>query len=194
MENMEEIPLTRAQRKKLKKEKRHQERDLAEKERITSLKKKKIRNYAIALLIVIAIVWFFYWKSIPPENAPVLTLEKASYNFGEVSQRDGVVSKMLSLSNEGEGDLIISGMVTSCMCTAASLIYNGKESPTFGMHTKPTGWRESIKPGETAQLKIDYDPNAHPELRGPVTRIITISSNDPRSPRKDVKIYLNQVT
>ena len=50
-----------------------------------------------------------------------------------------------------------------------------------------------IGPDETAQLKIYYDPTVHRNLRGPVTRIITIYTNDPINPQKDVRIDVNQV-
>ena len=90
--------------------------------------------------------------------------------------------------------MVIDGIVTSCMCTTANIIVDGEESPTFGMHAKPSSWKQVIKPGEEARLKINYDPNAHPELRGSVTRVITLSSNDPQYPKKDIKVYLNQVS
>ncbi len=72
-------------------------------------------------------------------------------------------------------DLIIDNMDSSCMCTSASVIYNGKEGPKFNMamHGNPKGWSVTIPPGDEAQLKIYYDPNAHKELRGPVTRTVS---------------------
>jgi len=79
------------------------------------------------------------------------------------------------------------------MCTSASLIYDGKESQKFGMHTSGGFWSQTIKQGEEAQLKISYDPNVHPELRGPVTRVVTVYSNDPKYSQKEIKVYLTQV-
>ena len=117
-----------------------------------------------------------------------------AHNFGDVSQSKGIVSFLTSITNDGESDLVIDGIVTSCMCTTANIIVDGEESPTFGMHAKPSSWKQVIKPGEEARLKINYDPNAHPELRGSVTRVITLSSNDPQYPKKDIKVYLNQVS
>jgi len=55
------------------------------------------------------------------------------------------------------------------------------------------GWSVSIRPGDTAILKVIYDPMVHPDLRGTVTRVVTLYTNDPTSKVKDVYIRINQV-
>ena len=76
------------------------------------------------------------------------------------------------------------------MCTSASLIYNGQESPKFSMSmhgNNPENFELRIPPGETAQLKVYYDPNAHGKQKKPeikITREVTIISNDPIDFRK----------
>src|SRR3989344_4176670 len=104
--------LSKAQRKKIKKERKREE----QKNRQTEINKKnrfkKIRNYAITLVVIVLLVILWYMKSTPPENAPILNIEKESHNFGDVSQSKGIVSFLTSITNDGESDLVIDGIVT----------------------------------------------------------------------------------
>jgi len=129
------------------------------------------------------------------EDSPKIVIEPGYYNFGDVSQVKGITTTTFTIKNEGTNDLIIDNMESSCMCTTASIIYNGAEGPIFGMgmHGNPKGWSVAIAAGEEAQLKIYYDPNVHGELRGLITRTIDIYSNDPINFQKQVKIELNQI-
>lgn len=127
-----------------------------------------------------------------PKDRPKIGIEPEIYNFGDISQARGIVSGVFSVRNLGNKDLIINNMVTSCMCTTASLIVGDKEGPRFGMHDNPK-WTATLKPGETAQLKVYYDPNIHKDLGGYVARTVEIFSNDPIDFQKQVKIELNQV-
>jgi len=125
-------------------------------------------------------------------DSPIIEVTPKNYDFGTVSQAQGVVTIELTLKNKGKGELVINGMRTSCGCTRASLIVDGEEGPLFGMHNNPVGWRARLAPGEQARLKVYYDPNVHGEIRGPVSREIEIYSNDPRSPVYTVRIELFQ--
>ncbi len=131
-----------------------------------------------------------------PADRPIINIEPLVYNFGTISQSKDIINTIFTIKNDGKSDLIIDNMKSSCHCTTASIIYNDIEGPRFGMlgmHDNPTDWQISIKPGETAQLKVYYDPNAHGEFRGLATRTIDISSNDPVSFQKQIRIELNQV-
>jgi len=125
---------------------------------------------------------------------PVFTLAPASKDLGEVSVRGGVVTTEFEISNAGTGNLIFRDMETSCACTSATVIAHGKEGPRFGMrmHGNPVGWSLVLKPGERAKLKVYYDPARHPDLRGPVTRVVRLYSNDPAHPYLDAQIELVQ--
>jgi len=130
------------------------------------------------------------------EDSPKIVIEPGYYNFGDVSQAKGVTTTTFTIKNEGKSELVIDSMESSCMCTTASVINNGEEGPIFGMSmhgNNPKDWQTVIKPGESAELKIYYDPNVHGELRGLITRTIDIYSNDPINFQKQVKIELNQV-
>jgi len=131
-----------------------------------------------------------------PKYNPKIVIEPSYYNFGDISQAKGITTTTFTIKNEGTNDLIIDNMESSCMCTTASIIYNSAEGPIFGMSMhggNPKGWSVAIAAGEEAQLKIYYDPNVHGELRGLITRTISIFSNDPVNFQKQVKIELNQI-
>src|SRR3989344_5073066 len=77
-----------------------------------------------------------------------LSVDSTYYDFGDVSMAKCLVNHTFKITNEGEGELKISNISTSCMCT-------------------------------TAVLVVTFDPNAHgPQATGPITRVITIYSND----------------
>ena len=132
-----------------------------------------------------------------PENRPIISLTPASYDFGDVSQKKGVVFTYFDLKNEGKTDLIINNLDSSCGCTSASIIFRGKESPRFAMAghgvESPKDWKLVIPAGEQAQLKVYYDPSVHPDFRGYAIREISVFSNDPIDFEKKVQIELNQV-
>lgn len=131
-----------------------------------------------------------------PSNRGTLRLAKSEYNLGDASVQKGVISGEMPVINIGEGDLTITALKSSCGCTTASIINNGVEGPIFQMTSQgeyPKDWSTVIKPGEQALLKVYYEPTVHPDLRGAVTRIITIHSDDPEAPEQQVRIKVNQI-
>lgn len=144
------------------------------------------RTIIIALIILaVGIGSYLLYSQRAVQGAPAIKITPAAYDFGRLRAVSKVVSTLFTVENTGKGDLIINNMDSSCGCTTAALVVNGVEGPRFSMSghgTNPRGWSAQLKPGEQAQLKIYYDPNAHPELRGPVTRFIMVFSNDPKNP------------
>lgn len=132
-----------------------------------------------------------------PANRSIIALNSDFYDFGDLSQKKGKVYAHFEIKNEGKSNLIIDRIETSCGCTFASIIFRGEESPLFAMpghgDSNSVDWEVSISPGETAQLKVLYDPNVHKDFRGPATRTISIFSNDSVDFEKSVKIELNQI-
>ncbi|MDO8424579.1 MAG: DUF1573 domain-containing protein [bacterium] len=133
-----------------------------------------------------------------PTDRPVITLSPASFDFGDVSQKKGTVSTVFELRNEGEKDLIINKLETSCGCTTAAIIFEGKEGPKFGMpghglNENAGDWQAVIPAGGQAQLKVYYDPNVHKDFRGAATREISVFSNDPIDFEKKVQVDLTQI-
>jgi len=104
------------------------------------------------------------------------------YDWGDIGINDGNVEHEFEIKNEGKSDLVLSDVVTSCMCTSAQLIYDEKISPLFGMHTS-SNYKLSVDPGKTAKLKVIFDPAFHgPNGIGAITREITVKTNDPNNP------------
>ncbi len=132
-----------------------------------------------------------------PQVRPQIVVEPAVYDFGQVSTSKGIVSTMLALKNEGKAPLIINKMSTSCGCTSASIVYKGIEGPKFTMPghgpKNPIDWSVSIAPGDEANIKVYYDPNMHKDIRGSITRTVSVFSNDPVDFEREVIIELEQV-
>jgi hypothetical protein len=79
------------------------------------------------------------------------------YDFGSVLNAVPV-AHVFKIHNAGMGTLIIGGVQTSCGCTAA----------------KPT--RNQLAPGEDSDIAVTFDTRFD---KGPATRTITVSTNDP---------------
>ncbi len=182
--------LSRSERRKLRKQQR---RDHLEAERGKRKRKRIIKRIGAISIILLIIILLFLFRGYGLKDAPSLIVTPATYDFGSVSQAEGSVSASLTIENKGKNDLIITGMESSCGCTTASIINDGVKSPIFGMHNNPTDWLTKIESGKNAELKINYNPNVHKELRGLVTRSVFIYSNDPKNGAKEVVIRATQV-
>ena len=153
--------------------------------------KKNIKVVAIITILILAVTGFSYVRSLSFRDAPVLEVVPSAYNFGTVSQAEGTATTTMTLKNNGVSNLIINNIDTSCGCTSASVIYNDKEGPKFGMSmhgTNPKNWQQVIAPGETTELKIYYNPNVHKEMRGAFSRTVMLYTNDPRHKIQQIKI------
>lgn len=191
MDDIDYSGMSKAERKKLKKERKGIEKERERTERDRKRRNRKIRKYGIIILIIVGIIAFFYWRSIPPKNAPIMEITPESYNFGQVSQAKGTVSTTMTIRNIGVGDLILKNMDTTCGCTSAAIVKNGIEGPRFSMSmhgTNPKDWREIIPAGQSVELKVYYDPNVHREMRGSFKRSVMVYSNDPMNKMKEVQI------
>lgn len=146
-------------------------------------KKIKILIISAAVLIISAVVISLVTakEQLGNQSSGIaeLAINQPRFSLGTVSMADGLARHIIELGNSGTVDLKINSIKTSCMCTEAVLQVNGRKSPKFGMHTSSTFWSETINPGQTASLEITFDPNAHgPNATGPVTRVVTLFSND----------------
>ena len=146
----------------------------------------KIFGIATVLIIIIGAAVLFSGNNDTNKEinngTPRLKANETKFDFGDISMKDGLAAHNFVIENEGDGILEFSKMETSCMCTTAVLDVDGKRSPKFGMAshgTNPRGWSEEINPGSSANLEITFDPNAHgPNSTGPITRVVTIQTND----------------
>lgn len=132
-----------------------------------------------------------------PKDAPKITTADVKKDLGTVGLKKGTVTTEFTIKNEGKSDLVVDKLSSSCGCTSASLVYQGKEGPRFYMaghgHESPdANWKAVIAPGDEAQVKVYYDPTVHPDLTGPVTREVSVHSNDPVDFETKLTITLNQ--
>lgn len=111
-------------------------------------------------------------------GSSVTTSEKL-YDFGVISMADGLVSHIFSVSNPTTQDIKVEKLATSCMCTQAYIVKKdgGKKGP-FGMpgmgFVPPAN--EIIKAGETMEIEVIYDPNAHgPAGVGTIDRFVYLT-------------------
>ncbi len=85
--------------------------------------------------------------------------------------------KNVIIKNNGKKPLQLSNITTSCGCTFAKVIYEGKESPEFDMHTK-SNYIMEIESDKKAIIRVTYKPYVMP-VYGFVEREAYIKTNDP---------------
>lgn len=104
-------------------------------------------------------------------DGPKIQFAKDQHDFGIV-QEGKVVDFTFEYSNSGKNDLEIKDVKTSCGCTAA--VVSGKK----------------LKPGEKGTLKVELDTS---NRMGRMSRVITVTSNDPEQSTKILTIYAEVV-
>ncbi|MBU0559090.1 MAG: DUF1573 domain-containing protein [Bacteroidetes bacterium] len=103
------------------------------------------------------------------KTAPVMSLSKTQHNFGTVKEGE-VLELHIAVRNNGDADLNIKDVKTSCGCTATMLSAN------------------TIKPNEAANLEIKLDTSGRV---GQMTRTVSIDSDDPSSSLQTVTLFVN---
>lgn len=115
---------------------------------------------------------------------PKLEIAQTSFDFGKMKVSDEK-DQEITIRNTGQKPLVIFSLLTSCNCTFAQLTYNGQASPKFSMHDK-SNWSVAIAPGDSATMKIFYEPRLMP-VQGGVTRDVLFKTNDPANPNGNIK-------
>ena len=92
------------------------------------------------------------------KGEPKLVLPRTEFDFGRIDPKGGTVSHNFTVRNEGTAPLVILKTYTSCSCTEAKYP------------------RKPIMPGDSAVIKVSYDPKVQ---AGTVFKAIQIYSNDP---------------
>lgn len=184
------------------KEKYLLEKEKKEEERLRKQKNKKAKKTAVFVfpIVLLAGGLFLMINLLPEKNQtgiPKIEIVPSEYDAGEVPINGGLVKKTFEVKNTGFSDLKIENIWTSCMCTKAVLKVGDKTSPEFGMPehgSNPAFWSEEIKPGETGQLEVIYDPAAHgPEGTGSVVRAIYLATNDPEKTKAEILFSANVI-
>lgn len=94
------------------------------------------------------------------ESAPRLTFDSNSIDFGNIAG-DTASGKEIPFTNKGKKVLVLKSIQPNCSCVTA------------------TASKMSLKPGESATLKITFDPR---DRSGTQHKAISFYSNDPKNP------------
>ena len=105
----------------------------------------------------------------PVQQPGRIELSETEFDLGTVPNTEPV-SRTFQVRNTGQGTLEITGVSTSCGCTTAQVD------------------RDRLGPGETANLTVTYDPQAHDGQTGRFMRVVYIRSDDPETPEASLTI------
>jgi len=103
-----------------------------------------------------------------------IELSASEFDFGTTGST-GPVSQTFQVRNVGLGMLEITGVSTSCGCTTAQVS------------------SRSLGPGQSADLTVTYDPQAHGGAVGKYLRIVYVRSDAPETPEASLTIRVTVV-
>ncbi|MBU2051665.1 DUF1573 domain-containing protein [Patescibacteria group bacterium] len=137
---------------------------------------------SLTLLLIFGGVFFITKTnnraSLAGSQTTQVSVDKTSHDWGEIGINNGKVQAEFSLTNTGSAPLQLANISTSCMCTTAQAVIEGKASPYFGMHQK-SAWTGQVEPGKSAKLIVEFDPAFHgPQGVGQITRQVVLETND----------------
>jgi len=150
----------------------------------------KTKNIIYILIVILFIIGLYFWGYSTKGGTAVSTQDTSTtkvsegsliatekfYDFGAISMKDGLVNKVFKISNSSEEDINLMSISTSCMCTVVYITeQNGGKKGPFGMpgHGIVPKANEIIKAGESRDIEVVYDPNAHgPAGVGRINRLV----------------------
>lgn len=98
---------------------------------------------------------------------PKLNFFETEHNFGTVNEGK-VVEYIFGFENNGNAQLKIKDVKTSCGCTAALVS------------------SKLVEPGDKGTLKVELDTS---NIKGKMSRTVSVNSNDPKDPVKILTVY-----
>ncbi len=148
----------------------------------------QIKSVIVFVVILVGLFVLMSWGKVNQRPSQLdaasspLTVTEKLYDFGTIKMGDGKVNRIFRVTNPTKQKVELKSITTSCMCTTAYLIGPEGEKGPFGMPGHGGSVRpadELIKAGETRDIKVVYDPNAHgPAGVGPVDRFIYLTNAD----------------
>ncbi len=144
------------------------------------------KTIIVSTVIVLGLIGLMFWgrssqtAGVFQNFAAISSLSSSEklYDFGTISMKNGLVSHVFKVANSSDKDVYVKKINTSCMCTWAYIeSANGEKGP-FGMegmgYLPPAN--ETIKAGESRDIKVVYNPNAHgPAGVGAIDRFIYLT-------------------
>jgi len=129
---------------------------------------------AILTIVVVRIAAIAADYAALPQASGRIKLSATEFDFGTIPNT-GPVSQVLQVRNAGDGPLAISGVSTSCGCTAAEVA------------------SRQLAAGESTDLTVTYDPLAHGGATGDYMRLVYVRSDDPDTPEASLTIRVTVV-
>ncbi|MDE5844141.1 MAG: DUF1573 domain-containing protein [Muribaculaceae bacterium] len=103
---------------------------------------------------------------------PTIKFESEKHDFGNIKEANGLVTATFTFKNTGDGPLVITSAKSTCGCT----------NPKYSQ--KP------IKPGETSEISVTYNPVGRP---GEFFKEVTVKTNDKNHKRLKLIIKGNVI-
>ena len=126
----------------------------------------------LALLVGVSAVYAVFSVF---SGTPRIEITPSNMDLGNVT-KDGF-NYTFTVRNTGKKTLEIDKVSTSCGCTLAEIESN------------------QIRPGESTGLRVTFNPKLmEEEVKGKISRIIFIKSNDPETPEVEIKITANVIS
>lgn len=164
--------------------------------------KKGIDSFLIGIVVVTVLILggavYFGTKmgtttQVSADTQVETQIGETKYDWGTIDINGGIVSKSFTIENSGTTPLKLYDVKTSCMCTTAQLKTASNSSKKFGMHEKNSSVFE-VAPGESAEVLVEFDPLFHgPSGVGPISRTITMNTNDANRPTLSFQLSANVV-
>lgn len=119
------------------------------------------------------------------KERPNVEVKTTSSDMGQIKVSDQKESEF-TIKNVGSKPLQLSNISSSCGCTVGQVIYEGKTSREFGMHSQSDLVAE-VAPQKIATVKVIYRPYVMP-VYGLIEREVYVSTNDPEKPKLVFKV------
>lgn len=153
----------------------------------------------IGIITAILVLGSIFWIAQPSSqsinetssgSATSLRAEEKLFDFGTISMANGKVNHIFKVTNPTDKDVNVKAVSTSCMCTSAYIESPSGEKGPFGMqgmgYLPPAD--EIIKAGESRDIKVVYDPNAHgPAGVGAIDRLIYLTDESGSALQLEIK-------
>ena len=157
----------------------------------------KLTIFIIVGTILAATLLVFGFNGTGGTGQGRIEVSPEEYDAGAVSMAGALVKKTFEIKNIGQGDLKITDISTSCMCTTARLMVGDKISPEFGMtgmDNASTLWSQKIAPGQKGSLEVIFNQALHGEAGlGDIVRAVYVSSNDRQNRKTEVRLIANVI-
>lgn len=158
---------------------------------------KVILGAVVASLLIILGAVFILGNNQGPKRSNLgtasLSLDQTNVDLGDM-KLDEERAATFTITNTSSSALRLWNVATSCDCTFATVTIGNQEigefNMTMHMPANLKNWLGEVPAGQKALLKVIYRPNVMP-ITGPVTRQVTFSTNDPKSPEIEVTVKAN---